>query len=357
MGESLFDEHESALVRLSKLVRVGAHTRHSKKGNSEHVDSYVRKELDVRGDIGGGKTKSGAFSGGGAATDGPAKKKPHPMDGKPSQWALKGAMQGEKPRLEIEHQDGTKETYHKKYDHQWVRSDGKKHVSDDELSNHVYKAKSATLHKDAGGGGGSAGGSGAGGGDTASPAPKKLSTRNTENEDQIKELAALDPKGIEEQVRKYNADAGPELDKEIAGGTPELLITANSEGGYGKTFAVTVNSGIRSSDGGWIAAGEPKSLTWPRRSGTESGMDIAQAVARRAGQSKVQVRLRSGKTDKVIGVPGGADSKKKDPLVNKTSLSADDEGDDVIALSEGEAAEAHVDRYLMIATGKLDPWK
>jgi phage I-like protein len=68
---------EDALVRLARITRVEAHKRRSKTGQTEQVDSYLRKILDKFGGT-DSKTKKGAFSSESNAPSAPAAPKVHP---------------------------------------------------------------------------------------------------------------------------------------------------------------------------------------------------------------------------------------------------------------------------------------
>lgn len=68
---------DSALVRLARLTKVSAHRRRGLHGQTEHVDAYIRKDLDAAG-FGSSKTRKGAFTGPSRATSG------HPLANAPS---------------------------------------------------------------------------------------------------------------------------------------------------------------------------------------------------------------------------------------------------------------------------------
>ena len=70
-------EQEAPLVRLARITRVEAHKRRGATGQTEQVDSYLRKVLDKFGGT-NSKTKKGAFSGEANAPSAPASPKVHP---------------------------------------------------------------------------------------------------------------------------------------------------------------------------------------------------------------------------------------------------------------------------------------
>jgi hypothetical protein len=158
---------DPSVVELARVVRVGGYRRRGVSGGSEHVDSYVRKQLD--GWSGGGHTKTGAVLGKGEALKAETgnqksranfvEDEPEPSwDGSSSRrFGSKGTINGQKWRsrenqdiggsnIEVQQEDGSWKKITGVYGTSDVKQHLLEHVGDKEGAEE-HRAKKAAEYK------------------------------------------------------------------------------------------------------------------------------------------------------------------------------------------------------------------